>query len=580
MFPRRNRGARRRLGLLLSTTVGLSQAACSFNDCGTCVQNEALGASCRWCAIDSACHVASSPENHCTASMEITSATPGGCAARLVPEQLHVALASSGGVDAAFDGMAVSWSTGLRAEAPAVFWSTAPGVVAGASGVTAVGAERTSHVLANYHHHAAITGLPPSTAVYYRVGHNGTAESAEWSFRTAPADPGTASASASADASPSFRVSVFGDLAYGAKGNAVASRRRLEALKDDPVTDYDLVWHLGDIAYADDSFLHAEASFTYEARYNAFMNDLQNVSATRPYMVLPGNHESECHSPACLTSPTFVHALSNFSGYNARWRMPARESGGAGAQMWSSFNYGLAHFVSWNSETDFPNAAEEKHGDTGILPAGGFAPDGELLRWLEADLAAADANRAARPWILVGSHRQLYLPPGGVSNPEVVAAVEELFKKYKVDAHFSGHEHNYGRTYPMYQGERSSNDTAALFVDPATPFYVVAGGAGCDEGLDDTVVVDSQHSTTIDPANPGLEFASARTRRAVAGDDGAGGEKKQKPTPKDWAAFIDTTNYGTGILTVTNRTHLRWDYISSATGEVLDTFTVVQHAHA
>ena len=54
------------------------------------------------------------------------------------------------------------------------------------------------------------------------------------------------------------------------------------------------------------------------------------------------------------------------------------------------------------------------------------------MRWLESDLAAADANRAARPWIIVGSHRQLYLPPGGDTNPEIVAAVEELFKKYKV----------------------------------------------------------------------------------------------------------------------------------------------------
>ena len=33
------------------------------------------------------------------------------------------------------------------------------------------------------------------------------------------------------------------------------SRRRLEALKD--ADRYDFVWHLGDIAYADDAFLHA-----------------------------------------------------------------------------------------------------------------------------------------------------------------------------------------------------------------------------------------------------------------------------------------------------------------------------------
>jgi hypothetical protein len=45
-------------------------------------------------------------------------------------------------------------------------------------------------------------------------------------------------------------------------------------------------------------------------------------------MVLPGNHESECHSPACLLDSTYKHALQNFTAYNARFRMPFQESGG------------------------------------------------------------------------------------------------------------------------------------------------------------------------------------------------------------------------------------------------------------
>jgi hypothetical protein len=49
---------------------------------------------------------------------------------------------------------------------------------------------------------------------------------------------------------------------------------------------------------------------------------MQNVSGSMPYMVLPGNHESECHSPHCIAVPSKAHALQNFSAYNTRFNMP------------------------------------------------------------------------------------------------------------------------------------------------------------------------------------------------------------------------------------------------------------------
>lgn len=38
------------------------------------------------------------------------------------------------------------------------------------------------------------------------------------------------------------------------------------------------------------------------------------------------------------------------------------------------------HFVSINTETDFPDAPEAEKGDSGIFDAGHFAPDGKMLR--------------------------------------------------------------------------------------------------------------------------------------------------------------------------------------------------------
>jgi hypothetical protein len=155
----------------------------------------------------------------------------------------------------------------------------------------------------------------------------------------------------------------------------------------------------------------------------------------------------------------------------------------------------------------------------------------------------------------------------------------------------------------MTQGARSSNDSKSTYTDPETPFYIVAGGAGSDEGLDETMdgsgTAPSQSSTstvssTIDPTNPGLAYASKRTqRRAAAGSAGSAAttrstagssawEKQQVSGEQawDWTAFVDTSSYGTGVLHVLNRTHLRWEYIESSTGDVLDQVSIVQHAHA
>ena len=40
--------------------------------------------------------------------------------------------------------------------------------------------------------------------------------------------------------------------------------------------------------------------------------------------------------------------------------------------------------------------------------AGGFAPNGTYLKWLEADLSAAAANRAQRPWIITGGYTLMH----------------------------------------------------------------------------------------------------------------------------------------------------------------------------
>merc|ERR1712100_51834 len=119
---------------------------------------------------------------------------------------------------------------------------------------------------------------------------------------------------------------VTADMGYKELGQAMETRNQMEILKKTS----DMVIHAGDMAYADDSFLHegCRTEFCYEAVYDGWMKWMENITDSLPYMVTPGNHESECHSPACLVSSDIKHSLANFSAYNARWSMPSKESGG------------------------------------------------------------------------------------------------------------------------------------------------------------------------------------------------------------------------------------------------------------
>ena len=65
---------------------------------------------------------------------------------------------------------------------------------------------------------------------------------------------------------------------------AQVTRDWLEAHK----AEYDMVWHLGDLGYADDGFASSPISFAYEHIYDGWMNWMQTITSTKPYMVSPG----------------------------------------------------------------------------------------------------------------------------------------------------------------------------------------------------------------------------------------------------------------------------------------------------
>ncbi|KAJ8602646.1 hypothetical protein CTAYLR_004117 [Chrysophaeum taylorii] len=315
---------------------------------------------------------------------------------------------------------------------------------------------------------------------------------------------------------PPFKVAIIGDNGRKEYGGGQV----IEMLGP----QFDFVWHNGDIGYADDAFLHSVLEFGYEDAWNEYASQM-DWAPQIPWMVAPGNHEAECHSPACRVSWTRRESLRNFSAYQSRFRMPSEESGGSG-NMWYSFEYGPLHIAVVNTETDYPDAPIDSY-LLGGGQYGGFCDSfgcGDWLEWLENDLKNVDRERT--PFILVGGHRPVYsvdeMNDDGTPSDDAAAlqaAVEDLFYKYGVDVYFCGHKHAYERTFPVYKSVLTPNATV----------YVVEGAAGGDEGL-----------------------------QSYAGD----------PSP-DFLAYVNDTQYAMGVLDVLSPTHIKFSHVGAG-GLVLD----------
>ena len=205
----------------------------------------------------------------------------------------------------------------------------------------------------------------------------------------------------------------------------------------------------------------------------------------------------------------------NFTSYRERFHMPHMQSGSS-SNMFYSFDYGLVHFVNIDTESTFPGAPEAK----------GSGPFGDQAAWLKADLQKATANRAKVPWILVGGHRPFWATDGYIKAQ--MDFFFPIFDQFDIDAVFVGHIHYYERMYAL-----TSNATICSkdYQQPTCPVYIVTGAAGNIEGLSRT--------TRTEPYTAKL-----------------------------------LSDYGIGVLHVNGASQLTWEFIESASGKVLDTFTL------
>jgi predicted phosphodiesterase len=202
-----------------------------------------------------------------------------------------------------------------------------------------------------------------------------------------------------------FNFAVYGD----SRANPDIHRKVAEGIL---AANPDIILHVGDLVNdgSKDSLWESQ-----------FFEPLHDVINHIPIFTCLGNHEK------------------NDKNYFNLFSLPNNES-------WYSFSYSNCHFIVLDTNKDYGKGSQQ-------------------YKWLKDDLGETQTK-----WIFVFFHH----PPYGsgthhASSLEVRNVLTPLFRKYGVDIVFSGHDHNYGRSYPI----------GSAFESKQTPVtYIVTGGGG------------------------------------------------------------------------------------------------------
>ncbi|KAJ5397377.1 hypothetical protein N7509_005490 [Penicillium cosmopolitanum] len=476
------------------------------------------------------------------------------------------------------NSVSIGWNTYQPIEQPCVFFGTSHGKLdRRACSTTPSTTYQTSRTWSQA---VVLPSLNSSTTYYYQI--DSTNSSVEHFL--SPRIPGDKTPFA---IDVVIALGVYGENGFtkGHVSNLVDKKDTIREIQPElnhstigrlaqTVDEYEIVIHPGDFAYADDWWVdsrflpganidnHIENNFyaateVYQSILERFYDQLAPIAGRKPYMASPGNHEASCF-PSNTTIPfayagkklaipfkdfcpqgqmnftdfmhrfdrTMPNAYPSFSKNTTAKALAKKARSAAQPPFWYSFEYGMAHVVMINTETDFKDAPEGPGGSTG-LNQGNFGKRNQQLEFLKADLASVD--RSVTPWVIVASHRPYYSCGGSAHMcRECQKAFEDIFYTYGVDLGIFGHVHNSQRFPPMYQGKVDPNN----LTDPTAPMYIIAGGAGNIEGL-----------TPVGSVPPENEFNYA----------------------DDWS-------YAT--VKLLDEQHLQVDFIKSTTGEILDSSTL------
>eukprot|EP00557_Chaetoceros_sp_GSL56_P001907 CAMPEP_0176492306 /NCGR_PEP_ID=MMETSP0200_2-20121128/8916_1 /TAXON_ID=947934 /ORGANISM="Chaetoceros sp., Strain GSL56" /LENGTH=816 /DNA_ID=CAMNT_0017889835 /DNA_START=230 /DNA_END=2680 /DNA_ORIENTATION=+ len=264
-----------------------------------------------------------------------------------------------------------------------------------------------------------------------------------------------------------------------------------------------MVHHFGDLSYAQGA----------SHMWDIWLDMVSRFATSVPLMVGVGNHEYDHvtgggigKDPSGVITP---------GGYNPKWGNYGSDSNGecgvptsirfimpanGNGVYWYSYDYGLVHTIMLSTEHD-------------------ISPGSEQFLWLEMDLSAV--NRTLTPWVILETHRPMYMIEDIAPNTQVGIHLrqnfEELLHRYNVDLYLAGHYHAYFRSCPGLYKSRCKN-----------------GGM-----------------THITIGTAGAELDSVPLLR------------------KPWSAFF-SAEWGYGRITVANATALLFEFVSDQDGSTKD----------
>ncbi|APR74773.1 Purple acid phosphatase [Minicystis rosea] len=395
----------------------------------------------------------------------IASYTPEGCSFSIAPRAEYegfslqkpqngatpnirrVRLGLGGNVDVGAAGHAdpatsigVAWQTDDDTLSSEITWGSDPDpakwpAANRASGITWLTPALTSTLQSERMHEVYLCGLTPATTYYYRVGGGptgGEVWSEVYSFTTTP------------KAGPSkVTIGVSGDSRGEGNDAWRTIQRRMNVLNPS------LQLFSGDMVYI------GLDQTAWEKWLDSAWRDADDKPLTLSRQVTlhtHGNHEN--HTTFFFGNLTLPQDNTKFPKY---------------AELFYSVDVGPVHIVVID--------------DAWVLNQSGD-PDyaGVLGAWLEADLAAADKNRANVPWIMTMHHHGEFSSSAHGEDSEVLRGRQffvPLWDKYHVDLDLVGHDHNYERSKPL-TGPLSDPELLPVVKDSFAEgtVYVICAGAG------------------------------------------------------------------------------------------------------